>query len=131
MSVRPDTLDKDEHARILRERIIPNSGLADATSQEHPKAVILAGQSGEGKGNLASAAGREFHGDVVSIDPVDLATRWAGDQIEGNSSCLDPSHPFLRSSVKCSKTIRSISIFRRSSPPAHTLTLPLAHDYRQ
>lgn len=72
MGVRPDILDKDEHARILRERIIPNSGLAAATSQEHPKAVILAGQPGAGKGSLASAAERELQGDVVSVDPDDL-----------------------------------------------------------
>ena len=72
MSIKPDTLEKDEHARILREHVIPESGMADATSQQHPKAVILAGQPGAGKGSLASAAGRELNGDVVSIDPDDL-----------------------------------------------------------
>lgn len=72
MSIKPDTLEKDEHARILREHVIPESGMADATSQQHPKAVILAGQPGAGKGSLASAAGRELNGDVVSIDPEDL-----------------------------------------------------------
>ena len=42
MSVKPDTLDKEEHARILHEEIIPNSWLA-ATSQEHQKGLILTG----------------------------------------------------------------------------------------
>ena len=72
MSVNPDDLDRDEHTRILHERIIPESGLAGATSQEHPKAIILGGQPGAGKGRLVVDAMRELKGDVVSIDPDEL-----------------------------------------------------------
>ncbi|WP_408953463.1 hypothetical protein [Lysobacter sp. Hz 25] len=37
MSVPADHLDKETHARILQSKILPNSGINEATSQAHPK----------------------------------------------------------------------------------------------
>ena len=68
MSDRPDRLSKEQHARILREVIIPESGLDTLTPREHPKAIVLAGQPGSGKGGLARAAQRELDFDVLVID---------------------------------------------------------------
>jgi hypothetical protein len=65
-------LDQDTHARIFREQVIPESGLNEALSHERPKVVILAGQPGAGKGNLARSAYSEFNGDVVAVDPDEL-----------------------------------------------------------
>ncbi len=64
-----DRLDPEEHARIFAEKVVPNSGLNEALSHERPKAIILGGQPGAGKGNLMRAAEAELHGDVVKIDP--------------------------------------------------------------
>lgn len=72
MSAPGNPLDKEEHARILAEKIIPDSGLEEAISHEKPKAVILAGQPGAGKGGLARRAEFEFSDDVVKIDPDEL-----------------------------------------------------------
>lgn len=46
MSSVSDVLSREEHARILREQIIPDHNLGLATSQEKPSAVILGGQPG-------------------------------------------------------------------------------------
>jgi predicted ABC-type ATPase len=69
MSVPAEHLDKETHARILQNRILPNSGIDEATSQAHPKAIILAGQPGAGKGGLVRTAVDELAGDVVAVDP--------------------------------------------------------------
>jgi len=53
-------------------RILLESGLSRTTPQQHPKAVILAGQPGAGKRNLVEAAGKEFSGDIVIVDPDKL-----------------------------------------------------------
>jgi predicted ABC-type ATPase len=60
-------LTKEEHDQIFRDQIAPN--LATATSQVQPHAIILAGQPGAGKGNVASAAMREFGDNAVIVDP--------------------------------------------------------------
>ena len=65
-------LGKEEHARILAERIVPDSGLNDVQSHDKPRAIILAGQPGAGKGGLARKAEFEFSDDVVKIDPDEL-----------------------------------------------------------
>ncbi|MGJ7901691.1 zeta toxin family protein [Lysobacter sp. 1R34A] len=72
MSDNPDKLDKDTHKRIFLEEIIPESNLNSTTAQERPKAIILAGQPGAGKGGLGRAAAFEFKGDVVQVDPDEL-----------------------------------------------------------
>ena len=69
MNDRLDRLSKEEHTRILKEVVIPESGLDALTSQEHPKAIVLAGQPGAGKGSLARAARRELDFDVLVVDP--------------------------------------------------------------
>jgi len=72
MSTPDNTLDKETHARIFAEKIIPDSGLNNALSYEKPKAIILAGQPGAGKGGLKGAAKIELQYDVVPIDPDEL-----------------------------------------------------------
>lgn len=61
-----------EHRRVFLEDVAPESGLGRATSQEKPKAILLAGQPGAGKGRLADAAFKALEGDVVQIDPDEL-----------------------------------------------------------
>lgn len=72
MSGKPDHLEKEDHSRILHERVMPEGRLAAATSLESPRAIILGGQPGAGKGGLAMVANIELQGDVISIDPDDL-----------------------------------------------------------
>ncbi|MEQ1511337.1 MAG: zeta toxin family protein [Lysobacteraceae bacterium] len=72
MSDREDRLSKEEHARILQDRVIPGSGLDAVTSQDKPTAIILAGQPGAGKASLVRAAEVELRHDVVAVDPDDL-----------------------------------------------------------
>ena len=45
-------LSPEEHALIFKNNVIPQSGLEGLTSQAHPRAVLLAGQPGSGKGRL-------------------------------------------------------------------------------
>ncbi|WP_081931005.1 zeta toxin family protein [Lysobacter antibioticus] len=72
MSGNPDKLDKEIHKHIFLEKIVPESNLNSTTAQERPKAIVLAGQPGAGKGGLGRAAAFEFKGDVVQIDPDEL-----------------------------------------------------------
>ncbi|RMH93195.1 hypothetical protein EBB59_06585 [Lysobacter pythonis] len=72
MSAPTDRLDQKTHARVLSEKVIPESGLSEVSSQAKPKAVILAGQPGAGKGGLARTAEIELFNDVVKIDPDEL-----------------------------------------------------------
>jgi predicted ABC-type ATPase len=69
MSDRPDRLSKEEHQRIFRDELLPEAGLDRFTPQEHPKAIILAGQPGAGKGGLVRATRQEFGSDIFPIDP--------------------------------------------------------------
>lgn len=72
MNTPADRLDATTHARVFADDIIPEIGLNEATPQARPKAIILAGQPGAGKGGLARAASDELSKDVVKIDPDDL-----------------------------------------------------------
>jgi predicted ABC-type ATPase len=72
MNVSADRLDQETHARILAEKVIPDSGLNELLSHERPKAIILGGQPGAGKGGLAGAADAELHHDAVKVDPDEL-----------------------------------------------------------
>ncbi len=65
-------LSAEEHARVFREEILPEYRLSDKTSLEKPRAVILAGQPGSGKGGLSGAAVAELDGDAITVDPDDL-----------------------------------------------------------
>jgi hypothetical protein len=65
-------LDPTAHERILIEEVIPQSDLQIATTQPCPKAIILAGQPGAGKGGLADTARSQFFRDAVKIDPDEL-----------------------------------------------------------
>ena len=69
MSDHPDRLSKEHHQHIFQEKVLPQSGLDRFTPQDHPKAVILAGQPGAGKGGLARAVRQEFNGDIFPVDP--------------------------------------------------------------
>ncbi len=88
MSGYPDKIDDEAHARIFSENIIPNSGLNDANAHFKPRAIILAGQPGAGKGRLAKAAALELQGDVVPVDPDEL--RKFHPQVEA----LRNAHPY-------------------------------------
>lgn len=65
-------LPVDVHQRVLRETIIPESGLSHHTSQTTPKAILLAGQPGAGKGTLKDISRAELGGNVVVVDPDEL-----------------------------------------------------------
>ncbi len=83
MSARSDEvstkLDASRHASIFNDQILPASGFTEAVSKspgssDPPRAIILAGQPGAGKGNLTRAANAEFEsrGGAVSVDPDEL-----------------------------------------------------------
>jgi len=69
-------LPSEIHQKILREKIIPQSGLDGRTSFETPNAVILAGQPGAGKGSLARQVRQELLDDVITIDPDRLRDQY-------------------------------------------------------
>lgn len=60
-------LTREEHDKIFREQIVTQ--LDGVASQEQPKAIILAGQPGAGKGGLVASATAQFGGQVVVVDP--------------------------------------------------------------
>jgi len=62
-------IDPADHERILREEVLRTPDFLGATSQERPRAILLAGQPGSGKGGLSQVAQMELGGDVVVIDP--------------------------------------------------------------
>ncbi|WP_183027746.1 zeta toxin family protein [Variovorax sp. UMC13] len=62
------TLDEATHNRIYAEKIFPESGFQETAAQKYPRAIVLAGQPGAGKGGLASAVEKEFTGNVVKLD---------------------------------------------------------------
>ena len=72
MSSSADILDPLTHARVFSETVVPRSELDEALPHARPKAIILGGQPGAGKGGLTQAAIHEFHGDIVPIDPDEL-----------------------------------------------------------
>ena len=60
-----------DHSVIFRKLVLPESG-SEAVAHETPRAVILAGQPGAGKGGLARTVEYEFSNDTVKIDPDEL-----------------------------------------------------------
>lgn len=72
MASRDGQLPLDVHQRVLRETIIPESGLSHHASQTTPKAILLAGQPGAGKGTLKDISRAELGGNAVVVDPDEL-----------------------------------------------------------
>lgn len=71
-------LSKEELQRIQNEVVIPEAGLDGLTTHERPRAIVLAGQPGAGKGSLVRAAEREFGDDILVIDPDRLRDKLPG-----------------------------------------------------
>ena len=67
-----EKLSQEEHDKVFRERILPDHELERFSSLNRPKAIILAGQPGAGKGGLASAAQREFNNDILLVDTDEM-----------------------------------------------------------
>jgi predicted ABC-type ATPase len=61
-------LTKEEHDKIFRDDIVTKLDLVEP-AVGNPKAIILAGQPGAGKGRLVTEATRELDGRVVVVDP--------------------------------------------------------------
>jgi predicted ABC-type ATPase len=78
MSEPTDRLSKEDLERIFQEKVLPKSRLDELTSHETPKAILLAGQPGAGKGALVRAAREEFRGDILVIDPDEQRERLPG-----------------------------------------------------
>lgn len=72
MNAPTGSLDAATHSHVFEEKVVPGSGFAQASSQSKPKAIILAGQPGAGKGSLAGRAETELQYDVIKIDPDEL-----------------------------------------------------------
>lgn len=72
MSTSNGGLDAATHSRVFEEAVFPDSGFTRVTSQSQPRAIILAGQPGAGKGSLARGAETELQHDVIKIDPDEL-----------------------------------------------------------
>ncbi len=68
MSEHKEQLNKEQLQRLIGGTVIPESGLNELTSHEKPRAIVLAGQPGAGKGSLVRAAEREFGNDVLVVD---------------------------------------------------------------
>lgn len=69
MANESDELPQEVRDRIFQEKILTDPNFANATPQERPKAIILGGQPGAGKGTLAERTRIELDGDAVTIDP--------------------------------------------------------------
>lgn len=65
-------LPADTHAEILEQRVLSSPDFTEATASERPRAVILGGQPGAGKGGLVASAKAEFGGNAVVVDPDEL-----------------------------------------------------------
>ncbi len=68
MSMAPTKLLPDEHKRVFDKVIVPESGIDDLEVTKPPRAIILAGQPGAGKGGLAEMAMRELKENAIIID---------------------------------------------------------------
>ena len=68
MSRPSNVLAPDVHKQVFEERIVPESGIDQIKATDSPRAIILAGQPGAGKGGLASASLKEMDGNAVVID---------------------------------------------------------------
>lgn len=69
-------LEAELHRKIFDEQIV--TVLNGVESQDRPRAIILAGQPGAGKGNVAGAALREFRDQAVVVDPDQMRDFYPG-----------------------------------------------------
>lgn len=67
-----DHLSPQELECILLDSILPDYSPSERTSLDRPKAILLAGQPGAGKGGLSRMIEAELQDDVVTIDPEAL-----------------------------------------------------------
>ncbi|MEP9496881.1 zeta toxin family protein [Xanthomonas euvesicatoria] len=72
MADETDVLPKALHEQILREQILTAQDFINSTAQQQPKAIILGGQPGAGKGGLVAQAKAELDQNAVTIDPDEL-----------------------------------------------------------
>jgi hypothetical protein len=68
MSMAPTRLLPAEHKRVFDEVILPQSGIDELKAVDPPRAIILAGQPGAGKGGLANQALKDLDQNAVVID---------------------------------------------------------------
>lgn len=68
-----DQLTREESDRILHEQIIPDHRLDLATSHERPRAIIVVAAPGAGTAAHSRAVFAELQGDVIRIEPDELA----------------------------------------------------------
>ncbi len=109
-------LSPQDHEAVLKEIILGSRNFTHATGgHDRPKAVILAGQPGAGKGSLTAAAKAELHGDVTVIDPD--ALRYAHpklDELHGKYpyTWADHTHP---DASQWAKELRAEAIAQRKN----------------
>lgn len=110
-----NTLSPNEHTRILRETILANPEYRRVTEQAPPRAIILAGQPGAGKGNLERAAQSDLRHNAVTIDPDALRNRHPGiDRLTQQHpyTWADHTHP---DASQWSKELRTDAIAQRKN----------------
>lgn len=104
------SLAPQAHAQVFAEKVLPHSGLDSTTPQEHPKAIVLAGQPGAGKSGVAGAAIRELAGDAIPIDPDALR------EMHRDAPQLVQQHPYTWSghthsdASQWAKELRSLAV---------------------
>jgi predicted ABC-type ATPase len=111
----PHTLSQAEHAQILADEILADASFREVTSQARPKAIILAGQPGAGKGNLERAAQADLGHNAVSIDPDALrATHPSHESLVANYpyTWADHTHP---DASQWAKELRAEAITQRKN----------------
>ncbi|MGL4766948.1 MAG: zeta toxin family protein [Formosimonas sp.] len=71
-------LSLEAHKQVFEQNILNNTDIVKpiATPQKYPKAVVLAGQSGAGKGTLANEVRLDFNDNIVTIDPDVLRDKY-------------------------------------------------------
>ena len=71
------TLPDHEHKKIFERLIVPNALRGTNPVRERPKAIIIAGAPGSGKGGLTAAARKDFAGDPAGHVEIDVdELRW-------------------------------------------------------
>ncbi|WP_445979071.1 zeta toxin family protein [Stenotrophomonas muris] len=104
------SLAPQAHAQVFAEKVLPHSGLDGTTPQQHPKAIVLAGQPGAGKSGVAGAAIRELAGDAIPIDPDALR------EMHRDAPQLVQQHPYTWSghthsdASQWAKELRSLAV---------------------
>src|SRR5690606_9493127 len=123
MSGENTRLPKSRHDEILQQEILSEPKYARVSGgHQSPRAIILAGQPGAGKGGLVDAAKTEFNGDVATIDPDKL--RRYHPQVED----LRRQHPYtwsgdtLREASQWAHELRADAVLQRKHLVIDTTT---------